>query len=506
MSDPTTLSLVAQARAIKDGDISAEALVQAHLGRIDAHDGALGAFLAVDREAALSAAREVDLSRSEPTSLGRLAGVPIAVKDQIVTRNLVTTAGSKILAGWVPPYDATAIARLRAAGAIILGKTNQDEFGMGSSTENSAFGVTKNPWNINHVPGGSSGGSAAAVAAHLSAAALGTDTGGSIRQPASFCGLVGVKPTYGRVSRYGAIAYASSLDQIGPLTRNVADAALLLKTIAGQDERDQTSLPMPAPDLLAIGPHFDFGGLRIGVPEEYLGEGVADDVRARVRVALDRLKEEGAEIVPVSLPHTRYAVATYYLIATAEASSNLARFDGIRYGYRTPAYGDLDELYARSRAEGFGTEVKRRIMLGTFALSSGYYDAYYLQAQKVRTLIRQDFEAAFMKCDLIAGPTSPVTAWALGERATDPLAMYLMDIFTIPASLAGLPAVSLPVGRDAQGLPVGLQLLAPPLQELRMLQVAHGLEAMMPPAVCPYGLSPDAAYPDGLAPHGEVHS
>jgi len=489
MSDPTTLSLVQQARAIKDGDLSAEGLVQSHLDRIDAHDGVLGAFLAVDRDGALARAREVDQQRAANVPLGRLAGVPIAVKDQIVTRGLVTTAGSKILAGWVPPYDATAIARLREAGAIILGKTNQDEFGMGSSTENSAFGTTRNPWDPTRVPGGSSGGSAAAVAGHLAAAALGTDTGGSIRQPASFCGLVGVKPTYGRVSRYGAIAYASSLDQIGPLARNVADAALVLKTMAGQDDKDQTSLPMPAPDLLAIGPHFDFGGLRIGVPEEYLGDGVADDVRERVRAALTRLSDEGATIVPISLPHTRYAVATYYLIATAEASSNLARFDGIRYGHRTATYGDLDELYARSRAEGFGPEVKRRIMLGTFALSSGYYDAYYLQAQKVRTLIRRDFEVAFAQCDLIAGPTSPVTAFTFGERTTDPLAMYLMDIFTIPASLAGLPAVSLPVGHDGNGLPVGLQLLAPPLQELRMLQVAHGLESMLPPAVCPFGLS-----------------
>ena len=489
MSDPTTLSLVQQARAIKDGDLSAEGLVQSHLDRIDAHDGVLGAFLAVDRDGALARAREVDQQRAANVPLGRLAGVPIAVKDQIVTRGLVTTAGSKILAGWVPPYDATAIARLREAGAIILGKTNQDEFGMGSSTENSAFGTTRNPWDPTRVPGGSSGGSAAAVAGHLAAAALGTDTGGSIRQPASFCGLVGVKPTYGRVSRYGAIAYASSLDQIGPLARNVADAALVLKTMAGQDDKDQTSLPMPAPDLLAIGPHFDFGGLRIGVPEEYLGDGVADDVRERVRAALTRLSDEGATIVPISLPHTRYAVATYYLIATAEASSNLARFDGIRYGHRTATYGDLDELYARSRAEGFGPEVKRRIMLGTFALSSGYYDAYYLQAQKVRTLIRRDFEVAFAQCDLIAGPTSPVTAFTFGECTTDPLAMYLMDIFTIPASLAGLPAVSLPVGHDGNGLPVGLQLLAPPLQELRMLQVAHGLESMLPPAVCPFGLS-----------------
>ncbi len=486
--DPITLTVVQQARAIKDGDITAEALTQAHLERIAKHDAELGAYLALDADAALAAARQVDLARADNAPLGRLAGVPIAIKDQIVTKDLVTTAGSKILAGWKPPYDATAVARLREAGAIILGKTNQDEFGMGSSTENSAWRSTQNPWNTKHVAGGSSGGSAAAVAAHLAAAALGTDTGGSIRQPASFCGLVGVKPTYGRVSRYGAIAYASSLDQIGPLTRNVADAALILKTIAGQDDRDQTTLPMPAPDLLAIGPHYDFGGLRIGIPEEYLGDGVDDAVRTQIRAALDRLEHEGAELVPVSLPHTRYAVATYYLIATAEASSNLARFDGIRYGHRAKTYGDLDELYARSRAEGFGPEVKRRIMLGTFALSSGYYDAYYLQAQKVRTLIREDFEAAFTKCDFIAGPASPVTAFALGERTTDPLAMYLMDIFTIPASLAGLPALSMPVGNAPTGLPIGLQLLAPPLQELRMLQVAHALETLLPPAVCPFGL------------------
>jgi aspartyl-tRNA(Asn)/glutamyl-tRNA(Gln) amidotransferase subunit A len=325
------------------------------------------------------------------------------------------------------------------------------------------------------------------VAARLAAAGLGTDTGGSIRQPASFCGVVGVKPTYGRVSRWGAIAFASSLDQIGPLARSVADAALVLQTIAGEDPHDQTSLPMPAPDLSAIGPHLDYGGLRIGVPEEYLGEGVAPDVRARVVAALERLEHEGASLVPVSLPHTRFAVATYYLIATAEASSNLARFDGLRYGHRARSYDDLVDLYATTRDEGFGTEVKRRIMLGTFALSSGYYDAYYLQAQKVRTLIKRDFDAAFEKVDLIAGPTSPLTAFRLGERVDDPLAMYLMDIFTIPASLAGLCGVSLPVGLDGEGLPVGLQLLGPPLHEPRLLQVAHGLESLLPPAPCPFG-------------------
>jgi len=485
--DPTTLSLVHQARAVKDGELSAVALVDAHLSRIAAHDAALGAFLRVDAEGARAAARAVDEARARGEALGPLAGVPIAIKDQIVTRGLETTAGSKILAGWVPPYDATVVARLRAAGAVIIGKTNQDEFAMGSSNENSAFGPCKNPWDLSRVPGGSSGGSAAAVAARLCAAALGSDTGGSIRQPASLCGLVGVKPTYGRVSRYGAIAYASSLDQIGPLARTVADAALVLEVIAGADERDQTSLPMPAPDLLALGPHVDLGGLRVGVPEEYLGDGVDADVRARIGEALGRLEAEGATLVPVSLPHTRYAVATYYLIATAEASSNLARFDGLRYGHRAASYTDISDLYARSRDEGFGAEVKRRIMLGTFALSSGYYDAYYLHAQKVRTLIRRDFDRAFDKVDVIAGPASPVTAFALGERTADPLQMYLADIFTIPASLAGLPGLSLPVGLDSRGLPVGLQLLGPPLQELRLLQLAYALEQMSPQIPCPFG-------------------
>lgn len=485
--DPTALPLVHQARAVKDGELSALALTEAHLTRIAAHDDAVHAFLRVDADGARAAARAVDEARARGEALGRLAGVPIAIKDQIVTRGLETTAGSKILAGWVPPYDATVVTRLRAAGAVIIGKTNQDEFAMGSSNENSAFGPCKNPWDLSRVPGGSSGGSAAAVAARFAAAALGTDTGGSIRQPASLCGLVGVKPTYGRVSRYGAIAYASSLDQIGPLARTVADAALVLQVIAGADERDQTSLPMPAPDLLALQPHVDLGGLRIGVPDEYLGDGVDADVRTRIQEALGKLETEGATLVPISLPHTRYAVATYYLIATAEASSNLARFDGLRYGHRAQGYTDIADLYARSRDEGFGAEVKRRIMLGTFALSSGYYDAYYLQAQKVRTLIRRDFDEAFDEVDVIAGPASPVTAFALGERTADPLQMYLADIFTIPASLAGLPGLSLPVGLDARGLPVGLQLLGPPLNELRLLQIAYALEQMTPQTPCPFG-------------------
>jgi aspartyl-tRNA(Asn)/glutamyl-tRNA(Gln) amidotransferase subunit A len=490
-SDVTTWPLTTQARAVRLGDLTAESLVRAHLDRIDQHGAALNAFLAVDREGALEAARAVDIARNNEGPLGPLAGVPIAVKDQIVTRGVPTTAGSRMLAGWVPPYDATAVSRLKKAGAVILGKTNQDEFAMGSSSESSAFGPAKNPWDLTRVPGGSSGGSAVAVAAHLASAALGTDTGGSVRQPASFCGVVGIKPTYGRVSRYGAIAYASSLDQISPLARNVPDLALMLQVIAGQDPLDQTSLPMRPPELTALAGHTDVAGLRIGIPDEYLGEGVEPDVRERARAALAHLEDAGATLVPVSLPHTKYAIATYYLIATAEASSNLARFDGVRYGHRTPdEVSDIADLFSRSRAEGFGPEVQRRIMLGTFALSSGYYDAYYLRAQKVRTLIRRDFEAAFASVDLIAGPVSPVTAFKLGERTTDPLAMYLADIFTVPTSLAGLPAVSVPVGLDRASLPIGLQLIGPPLQELRLLQVAHALEVERPQPACPYALTP----------------
>jgi aspartyl-tRNA(Asn)/glutamyl-tRNA(Gln) amidotransferase subunit A len=495
MSDPTRLDLLTQARLVRDGSLTARALTEAHLQRIATHDGTLGSFLAIDAPAALAEASAIDDARREGKALGPLAGVPIAIKDQIVTRHLETTAGSKILRGWSPPYDATVVSRLRQAGAVVLGKTNLDEFAMGSATVSSAFHVTRNPWALDRVPGGSSGGSAAAVAAHFAPGALGTDTGGSVRQPASFCGIVGLKPTYGRISRYGAIAYASSLDQVGTFARTVADVAALHQAIAGHDVRDQTSLPAPVepPDFARLDEPRPLEGLRVGLPAEYLpaqSEGVDPSVRTLVSRALSSLEALGATLVPISLPHTRYAVATYYLIATAEASSNLARYDGIRYGHRTPQPKDLAEMYAKSRAEGFGPEVKRRIMLGTFALSSGYYDAYYGQAQRARTLIARDFHQAFSHVDLIVGPTSPVPAWRLTDKLDDPLAMYLMDIFTIPASLAGMPGLSLPIGLTPESLPVGLQLIGPPLSEPRLLEVGAALERDFPPLSCPFGGTP----------------
>jgi len=461
--------------ALESGDVTAVALTEAALAR--ARAGAeLGAWLHLAEDEALARAADVDRRRAAGEPLGALAGVPVGVKDQIVTRGIPTTAGSKMLAGWVPPYDATVVERLRAADAVVIGKLNQDEFAMGSSNERSAFGVVKNPWDTSRIPGGSSGGSAAAVAAGHVPLALGTDTGGSIRQPASLCGVVGLKPTYGRVSRYGAIAFASSLDQIGPFGRTVADVAQLLGVLAGPDPRDSTALTSPVPDYLAaLGG--DLAGLRVGVPEEYFVGGMEAAVEAAVRAALTQLEGLGATLVPLSLPHTKYAVATYYILATAEASSNLARYDGVRFGHRTrDRVSDIADLYAKSRAEGFGDEVKRRIILGTYALSSGYYDAYYLKAQKVRTLLRRDFEAAFARCDVLATPVSPVTAIGLGERVDDPLQMYLMDIFTIPSSLAGNTSVSVPCGFDGGGLPIGLQLIGPPLGEERVLRVAHAYE------------------------------
>ncbi len=469
-----TAMLAAQAA----GETTATDLTRAALASIGAVDGDLNAWVRTCDTEALAQAAEVDRRRAAGDPVGALAGVPVGVKEMICTRGVETTAASRILAGFVPPYDATVVARLREADAVILGKLNQDEFAMGSSNERSAYGPTKNPWDTSRVPGGSSGGSAAAVAARTCPLSLGTDTGGSIRQPASFCGVVGVKPTYGRVSRYGVIAFASSLDQVGPLAQNVEDAALALEVLAGHDPLDSTSIPAPVPrfrDALTG----DVRGLRVGVPDEYFaGEGGVDAaVRDAIEAAISQLEALGCEVVRLSLPHTRYAVATYYLLATAEASSNLARYDGLRYGHRTSEpVTSVAELYARSRAEGFGDEVKRRIVLGTYALSSGYYDAYYLKAQKVRTLIARDFEAAFAGCDVIAAPTSPITACQIGERVDDPLQMYLMDVFTIPASLAGLPCLSLPCGHDAAGLPIGLQLIGPPLEEARILRAAHAYE------------------------------
>jgi aspartyl-tRNA(Asn)/glutamyl-tRNA(Gln) amidotransferase subunit A len=478
VSDPTTLGAAELGARIARREVSSVEATRAYLDRIARLDGRLHAFLHVDEAGALRRAAEVDAALAGGAAPGPLAGVPVALKDIFVTKGLPTTCGSRILAGWVPPYDGSAAERLRAAGAVLLGKLNMDEFAMGSSTENSAYAPTRNPWDLARVPGGSSGGSAAAVAAALCALSLGTDTGGSIRQPASLCGVVGIKPTYGRVSRYGVIAFASSLDQVGPFGRSVADCALGLEVIAGHDPRDATSLPDPVPRYRdAAGP--GLGGLRVGVPPEYFGAGLDPEVGAAVRAAIDVLRREGAEVVEVSLPHTEYAIAAYYLLCTAEASSNLARYDGVRYGLRVPR-PTLLETYCATRAAGFGREVKRRIMLGTYALRAGYYDQYYRQAQCVRTLVREDFRQAFARCDLLATPTSPVAAFRLGEKLSDPLAMYLCDAYTTSANLAGLPGMSLPCGFTAGGLPVGLQLLGRPLGEETIFRAAFAYEAAAP--------------------------
>ncbi|HEY0482153.1 MAG TPA: Asp-tRNA(Asn)/Glu-tRNA(Gln) amidotransferase subunit GatA [Kofleriaceae bacterium] len=470
---PAFWSAADTARRIAVGEVTATQVVEAQLARIAAIDGELGAYLAVDAAGALAAAADVDRRRAANQPIGPLAGVPIALKDVLVTRGLATTAASKILEGWIPPYDAHVVEKLRAADAIILGKVNCDEFAMGSSTENSAYRKTRNPWNAERVPGGSSGGSSAAVAAGLCAASLGTDTGGSIRQPAAFCGVVGLKPTYGRVSRWGVVAFASSLDQVGPLTRTVADAALVLQAIAGFDPRDSTSLDAPVPRF-ADGLTGDIRGLRIGLPQEYF-EAMDDDVRAAVARAAGALVERGAETVDLSLPHTGLALAAYYLIAPAEASSNLARFDGVRYGRRVEA-ASLTEMYARTRGAGFGPEVKRRIMLGTYALRSGYYDAYYKKAQQIRTLIKRDFDRAFKYCDVILTPTTPTPAFAFGAKAT-PVEMYLADVFTLSCNLAGLPGISVPCGLAGDGLPIGAQLLGRALDEATLLRTAAVIEA-----------------------------
>ena len=467
-------SVAASARAIAAGELTATRLVDTYLSRIANLDRELGAYLALDSGAARAAASEVDRRRAAGEPLGRLAGVPIALKDNLVTHGLETTAGSKILAGWIPPYDGDAAARLRAAGAIVLGKANCDEFGMGSSTERSAFKKTRNPWDTARVPGGSSGGSAAAVAAGLCAASLGTDTGGSIRQPAAMCGVVGLKPTYGRVSRYGVIAYASSLDQVGPLARSVEDAALLLEVIAGHDPRDATSIAAPVPPYLATLAD-GVAGLRVGLPREYYADGLDPEIRAALARSADALRERGAELVDVSLPHTQHALPAYYLIAPAEASSNLARYDGIRYGKRADAH-DLLELYTKTRGAGFGPEVKRRIMLGTYALRSGYYDAYYKKAQQVRAKITGDFDAAWATVDVLLTPPTPAPAFRFGAKAT-PLDMYLGDIYTLACNLAGIPGLSVPCGLTSGGLPIGAQLLGRPLDEATLLRAGTVIEA-----------------------------
>jgi len=471
-----------QARALLDaGEISAVELTQAVLDRILSVDNAVKAYLTLTPEAALEQARAADAARVgaglAPAPEGQampLRGIPIAVKDIICTAGIPTTCGSRILEDFIPPYDATVVARLKAAGAVILGKTNTDEFAMGSSTENSAFFPTHNPWDLDRVPGGSSGGSAAAVAAGECLGALGTDTGGSVRQPAAFCGIVGLKPTYGRVSRYGLIAFASSLDQVGVLTRDVTDAAILLNVIAGHDPLDSTSLDAPVPDYTDALTG-DIRGMRVGVPREYFVPGMQPEVEAAVRAALEKLADLGAEIVEVSLPHTDYALPVYYLIAPAEASANLARYDGVRYGLRIVG-NSLEDTYKQTRGQGFGPEVKRRIMLGTYALSAGYYDAYYLKAQKVRTLIKGDFDRAFQQVDVIVAPTSPTTAFRIGEKTDDPIQMYLSDIFTLSVNLAGICGINIPCGFDAQGLPIGMQIMGPALGEMTILRVAYAYE------------------------------
>ncbi len=473
MSDPTTLTAAEAARRIRSGELTSVALVEALLRRIDRLDGRIGAFLALDREDALRQASEADARRARGEE-APLLGVPIGIKDVLNVAGQPCTCGSRLLEGYRAPYDATAVARLREAGAVLLGRLNMDEFAMGSSTENSAWQLTRNPWDPACVPGGSSGGSAAAVAADLACAALGTDTGGSIRQPAALCGCVGLKPTYGRVSRYGLVAYASSLDQIGPLTKDVRDAALVLNALAGPDPRDATTLDVPPIDFTAALGR-DLKGMRLGLPDEYFIPGLDPEVEGAVRAAVEQCRALGAEIVPVSLPQTRFAIATYYIVATAEASANLARFDGVRYGRRVDG-ADPIELCERTRSAGFGPEVKRRIILGTYVLSSGYYDAYYLRALKVRRWIRAGFDEAFRSCDALLTPTSPTPAFRFGERTEDPLRMYLSDIFTVTVNLAGICGISVPCGFSSGGLPIGLQVIGPALGEQAILRVAHAYE------------------------------
>jgi len=470
----TGLSIRALGEQFRRREITPTEAVRAHLGRIEALDPEVRAFLTLTAEEALRQAAEADARFARGAPLGPLDGVPIALKDVLCTRGVRTTCGSRILEHFVPPYDATVVARLLAGGAVLLGKLNMDEFAMGSSTENSAFFSTRNPWDLTRVPGGSSGGSAAAVAANLAMAALGTDTGGSIRQPAAFCGVVGLKPTYGRVSRFGLIAFASSLDQIGPLTRDVEDAALVLQAIAGHDPLDSTSVDRPVPDYAAE-LRGGVKGLRIGIPAEYFIDGLDPEVEAAVRDAVRTLEGLGARAEPVSLPHTEYGLAAYYLIAPAEASSNLARYDGVKYGFRALQVKDLIEMYGKTRAAGFGAEVKRRVMLGTYALSAGYHDAYYGQAQRVRTLVQRDFQRAFERVDVIAAPTTPGVAFKFGEKE-DPLQMYLNDVFTIPGNLSGLPGVSVPAGFTMAGLPIGLQLVGRAFEEAPLLRVAYAYE------------------------------
>ncbi|MEU8043476.1 Asp-tRNA(Asn)/Glu-tRNA(Gln) amidotransferase subunit GatA [Micromonospora echinofusca] len=491
MTDLTRLTATEIAGLVASGETSAVEVTRAHLDRIGAVDDRVNAFLHVDTEGALAAAADVDARRAAGEELGPLAGVPVAVKDVLTTKGVPTTVGSKILEGWRPPYDSTIVRRLRAAGTVMLGKTNMDEFAMGSSTEYSAYGPTHNPWDLSRIPGGSGGGSAAALAAYEAPLAIGSDTGGSIRQPGAVTGTVGAKPTYGGTSRYGLVAFSSSLDTPGPCARNVLDAALLHEVIGGHDPRDSTSIPQPVPDVVAaarLGATGDLTGVRLGIVSEFVGEGAEPGVMAAFRESVDALTKLGAEIVEVSCPHFRYALPAYYLIAPSEASSNLARFDGVRFGLRVGDDGNrsLEEVMSLTREAGFGAEVKRRIMIGTYALSSGYYDAYYGQAQKVRTLITRDFTAAFEQVDALISPTTPFVAFPLGARTADPYQMYLADLFTIPTNLYGGPGISVPCGLS-DGLPVGFQIMAPTMADDRMYRVAAALESAVgtftPPAL-----------------------
>ena len=474
--DLNLLTIDSARSAIQERKTTSMSLVESFYSRIQKEDSAIGAYLTLTKERALEQADRIDRMAAEGKPLPPLGGVPVAIKDVMCTRGVRTTAGSKILENFIPPHDSTAVARLEAAGAVVLGKANCDEFAMGSSNENSAFHPVRNPRDSSRVPGGSSGGSAAAVAADMAVVALGSDTGGSIRQPASFCGVVGLMPTYGRVSRYGLIAFASSLDHIGPLAKTVTDAALVLRTIAGRDPMDSTSADVPVPDYVAE-LNQPVSGLRLGVAKEYFGDGLDSEVRKAVEDAIQALARLGCEVVSVSLPHTEYAIPTYYIVATAEASSNLARFDGVRYGYRAKQARTLSDMYRRTRDEAFGAEVKRRIMLGTYALSAGYYDAYYLKAQKVRTLLTRDFDEAFKKVDAIVTPTCPTAAFKLGEKVNDPLAMYLADIYTVTADLAGIPGISIPCGKTRENLPIGLQILGKHFDEATILRVANAYES-----------------------------
>ncbi len=460
---------------LRAGEITSVEITQSVLERINAVDSKIQAYVTVVEELALEQARIVDVHLRDGDPLPLLAGIPVSLKDLICTKGIPTTCSSRILQDFVPPYDATVAQKLNDQQIVMLGKLNMDEFAMGSSTENSAFMVTRNPWDLERIPGGSSGGAAAAIAADAAICALGSDTGGSIRQPAALCGIVGMKPTYGRVSRYGLVAFASSLDQIGPLTKDVTDCAWMLNAICGHDPMDSTSVNLPVPDFTQSLVQ-DIEDLRIGIPDEYFIEGMESDVERRVREAIAELEGLGAQVVRVSLPHSEYAVATYYIIAPAEASANLARYDGVRYGFRAEETTDLIDMYKKTRSKGFGSEVKRRIMLGTYALSSGFYDAYYLKAQKVRTLIKQDFDEAFEQVDVIVAPTSPTGAFKIGEKVDDPLQMYLSDILTIPANLAGLPGISIPCGLTLQNLPVGLQIVGKPFDEETVLRTAYTYE------------------------------